>query len=437
MELELMIPRDPALDPVLVLVGEDSSFRSIVEGLEMDLELRNDASGQLRLLLRLPDRLHVMARSDGLPSELVETMVGLAMKGRPLRLRLGRPPGGFWLDAAVAWRFIDGRGPWLSSCAFLRAGKLFDAVAAARGALARHENEPGWRCWLGDCLIRVNRDEEARALLLEEEALEGRLAHRPGAILALLDWRAGRMAEARRRLHRGLRSYGKHLRSLLLLGELELAAGRKREALPPLERAWRLCGATSARTLVELLERRGAVELLPALRGSHVDLAVPWDDSPSSLRPGSVPEAGSMGAPDPEIDRASEGKEEPGPGGPSSIDECTARDVLYMAAVAMLRDGRIDPEEKLRFQALARCFPLPRQDVRELLRDATAEARSRPAAGEVFEARSFFAELLRRVHADGRVSGDESTLVLTVARALGLAASECRQIRDEVKGETG
>lgn len=443
MELELMVPRNERLDPVLVLTGGMAGEAALLRRGEVDLEIVEDGKGGLRLQVHLVDRGHVIARSDVLDPALVEALTGLSLRGRPLGLRLGRAPGGERLDGRLGWRRVDA-GPWLACRRALVGNDPSAAVSAAREALARHGDEAGWRALLADCLVRDGKDDEARALYEEEGAAFPGTAHRALAGLALLAWRGGRPDEADALLRRALAIHGDHLRSLLLLAELLLGRGREEEARPLLTRAWELCGATRAELVVSLLERREAEGLLPLLRGegaepSPTQAPVP---APSPSPGGDFTEKGDVGKKHEETESA--GEPPRGGLGPDEgtdpvvlpVSEVTARDVLLLAVEDMLADGKVDEGERVLFASLAKRFPLPRAEVQALLAEGTRLVREKGTREGVFEAPSFFAKLLRRIYEDGRVSGDESKLVLDVARCLGLSAGECRRIHEAVRAET-
>lgn len=441
LRLDLDFAGEQGSPPRLVLRGEDALGLALLRHVLLDLEMVPDEDGNAVLQLQVPDRRMVGARSAPLAGEpffaLEEAFAGSSLRPR-LELRQGGERESF--DPSLAWCLLDFSGSWSRALEAVKAQEWDLAIEAARAAVEANEAREGFRLLLGRYLVRVGRDEEGRAAF-EEERRRFPRSHRACCELAALAWSHLRREEATSLLEAALELYPNHLQSLLLLADVRLSGGRS-DVVALLGRAWRLSAALAPRHVFELLHRRRREALLPAIRdearrcGLDADGPVPGPSSSSPSSPPSSPlpeaEARETVASIREV-AAPAGLEPPAEETPSlDLDPLTREELVRLAAREILRDGRVDPEEKLLFSKLCARFGAGAELVTRVASEEREQIRKRGLSSRSFDGPRFFRDVLERAFADGIMDGEETAIVSSCARLLGLSREEVVAAQQEI-----
>lgn len=445
--LDVAMPRAGGGLPVFEITGDDDVAVALLRHVHLDVEMPADDDGNPFLRVVIPDRQFVVIRSSILPGDLFFRLEEI-LAGTPARpaLRLKADGKAEDLTPQMGWCLLDFSGAWVRALRLAAAADPAGAAAAAAEAVRANPHDAGFRVVWGRYLAAAGRDEEARGAFEEELGLFPS-SYRAMAELAVVDLRAGKAAQALEHLTAGLAIYPNHLRSLLLMADLLLAGGGD-AAVPYLARAWRLAGALTPQHVIAVLERRKRQDLLDEVRvgARTADLAgtqlappeaaaaPPSSPSTSSSSPSSVAEPvvpmvdASVEMPEPA--QAPERSE----AGEGTVPSATADDIIRLTAKEIFRDGAVSAEEKVVFRSVCAKFPIPADRVKSIVdEEKAASARRGPSGGDL-DPRSLFRETLRLVYADGRVSRSEATLVVELARILGLSRDECAAIQREVAG---
>jgi len=386
---------------VLRLHGDDTLLPALVRDVHLDVELAADEHDSVFVRVTVPDRQVVLGETLPIAGELLFEWAAASTAAEPwtVALETVTPSGILDLTSAVHWRLIDFSGALTLSRSLAAAERFAEAAEAAEAAVTANAECPGFRVVLGRHLVRAGNPRKGR------QAFDDELARFPGAYramgeLAALEVRANGAPKAIKLCERALALYPNHTDTLLTFGEA-LLMENSLAAVDPLARAWRLSGALAAENVTQLLDRRRRHDL--------------WDVVQERAR-GAAPAEAPPSAPPPKLTRA----------------ECTVEDVIRLVANDVFRDGRISPAEQQLFLKIRSRFPLPADRLAAIVTEAKRLGREASDGAEL-EPKRLFRTVLEKVYEDGALSRDEATILLEVAKILGLSRGDFTAIDAEVK----
>jgi tetratricopeptide (TPR) repeat protein len=432
--------------PSFQIHGDDDISFDLIENVKVDIELLADEEGNPFFRLSLPDRKMTLLESAPVSGNLFFRLEDLLQdRLLPSALLIINDDGTRNISSSVGWRLLDFTGAYDRALHFAAAREYEKASDELSAAVNANKKSEGFRVIWARYLLAAGKTSAAMSALLEELSLfpySYRALFEQGRIERV----GGNSDKAIEYLAKALEIYPNHLNSLLLAGEIYLKSDEEK-ACACLARAWRLSSALNPDKIHLILKNNGKASLLPELRtmASKVSLSTSFDNnltagtSVNNLSAGTSVNNTVVAPPleslketvfNEKYDESTE------PHQPELVEarcsELTREGVLRLAVADIYRDGKVTAEEKLVFKNLCKTFPLPPEQIKQIVTEVKSGLKAAPDSGD-FDCREFFKKIIEIVFGDSKVSKDEVSLVISLAGVLGMSREECTAIQQEVK----